>query len=248
MKYLSIILLAWGLSSVCHAADSVIQAWEHVVQVAPAYTDPMINDLDVYGDGYGGLVLEVEVTIVATATSSEFLLWIDRDGQEIWRSDVVENNGYLLHDLRPGLMLFRQTRVIDLDTYITAVQNPTGVLVRASTLADPQVDNGPVNRFPTRYFDPGGFFKRSDTASIVRFDYVTQAPVLVAPSSFGTDGNNYILSWASVPGRTYKVQSTPDLSAPAWTDRSGFLSGTGVTMSYAQPVTTGALYFRVIQD
>ncbi len=248
MKYLSIILLVWGLSSVCHAADSVVQAWEHVVQVAPAYTDPTINELDIFGDGHGGLVLEVDVTIVATATSSEFLLWIDRDGQEIWRSEVVENNGYLLHDLRPGRMLFRQSRVIDLNTYITAVQTATGVLVNASALAEPQVDNGPVNRFPTRYFDPGGFFKLSGTASIARFEYLVQAPVLVAPSSFGTDGNNYILSWASVPGRTYKVQSTPDLAAPAWTDRSGLLSGTGVTMSYAQPVTTGALYFRVIQD
>jgi hypothetical protein len=248
MKYLSITVLAWGLSSVCHAADSVVQAWEHVVQVAPTYSDPMINELDIYGDGHGGLVLEVEVTIVATATSSEFLLWIDRDGQEIWRSEVVENNGYLLHDLRPGLMLFRQTRVIDLGTYITAVHTATGVLVSASTLADPQVDKGAVNRFPTRYFDPGGFFKLSGTASVARFDYLAQAPVLVAPSSFGTDGSNYIVSWASVPDRMYKVQSTPDLSAPAWTDRSGFLSGTGVTMSYAQPVSAGALYFRVVQD
>jgi hypothetical protein len=248
MKYLSITLLAWGLSSVCHAADSVVPAWDHVVQVGPAYADPTINDVDVFGDGHGGLVLEVDVTIVATATSSEFLLWIDRDGQEIWRSEVVENNGYLLHDLRPGRMLYRQSRVVDLGTYITAVHTPTGVLVSASILVAPQIDSGPVNRFPTRPFDPGGFFKLSGTASIARFDYLAQAPVLVAPSSFGTDGSNYIVSWTSISGRTYKVQSTPDLAAPAWTDRSNLLSGTGVTMSYAQPVTTGALYFRVIQD
>jgi hypothetical protein len=127
----------------------------------------------------------------------------------------------------------------------------TGLVTNVSLISEPL---SYAVRYPTTYFDPLGFFRvRTESPTpttrasyITRYNYVDQPPLIVAPSTIGTDESNYIVSWSSTPSRQYKVQSTPDLQTPVWTDQSIFLSGTGATMSYAQPLQAGPIYFRVV--
>jgi len=55
------------------------------------------------------------------------------------------------------------------------------------------------------------------------------------------------LSWTTVSGRSYSVESTPQLSGGAWTPVDGFtgLPGTGSEISVVLPPGTGAKFFRV---
>jgi len=65
---------------------------------------------------------------------------------------------------------------------------------------------------------------------------------------FAAEGaNSFGLSWTTVSGRSYSIESTPQLSAAAWTPLAGFtgLPGTGNVISVALPPGTGAAYYRV---
>jgi hypothetical protein len=246
MKYFTIALLAWGMFSTCHAGEAVTQVWEHVIQVGPGLEDPGFSYADIHGDGDGGVVLYVGAKVSGTGSSARFLLWLDEYGQELWRSPLSDS--YLVQDVRPNSLLYRWGTTADLNTYYAAILTSTGVVANVSTLPAPPINAIDLLRHPATLYDHRGFFKPSDSGGIIRYNYIDQPPVIIAPSTFGTDGSNYIVTWTSITGRRYKVQSTPDLVTPVWTDRSAFLSGTGSPMSYAQPVTPGPVYFRVAQE
>jgi hypothetical protein len=61
------------------------------------------------------------------------------------------------------------------------------------------------------------------------------------------DGTVVTLSWTSMPGTTYRVQSSPSLNNSAWVDAPGDVTATGTSCSKSIPITTGktTLYYRV---
>jgi Tol biopolymer transport system component len=64
-------------------------------------------------------------------------------------------------------------------------------------------------------------------------------------STTGFPGQNLLLSWPAVPGKSYQVQYTADLTSPLWQNLGPALVATtsgSLTVSAAQP----ALYYRVI--
>ena len=66
---------------------------------------------------------------------------------------------------------------------------------------------------------------------------------------FGAEGaESFNLSWTSVSGRSYTVESTLQLTNAAWTEVEGLrdIPGTGGIISVAVPQNRGAAFFRVV--
>jgi hypothetical protein len=234
--------------TICYADESVTQVWEHVVQPSLGTEDPSVSSTGAYADGYGGVAIEVNVFVPASGTTEHFWLWLDSNGNEIWRGDPYEGKTYFIIEIRPKVLTLAQEVGSQPKELLRVTMVSTGIVEKVSVLPAPKLRIETTGSAEKMAFDNRGFFKIPDSGTIVRYDYIDQPAVIVAPSTIGTDESNYIVSWSSITGRQYKVQSTPDLLTPVWTDQSIFLSGTGSTMSYAKPVTAGPIYFRVIQE
>jgi len=66
----------------------------------------------------------------------------------------------------------------------------------------------------------------------------------LAPSTFGIEDDNLIISWPTTAGHTYQVQRSTDLES--WQNIGVALTGNGTTMSYAQPSTAEKVFLRVV--
>ena len=66
----------------------------------------------------------------------------------------------------------------------------------------------------------------------------------LAPSTFGLEDGNLIISWPTAAGHTYQVQRSTDLES--WENIGVALTGNGTTMSYAQPSTADKVFLRVV--
>ena len=73
---------------------------------------------------------------------------------------------------------------------------------------------------------------------------IPREEAVLAPSTFGLEDGNLILSWPAAPGQTYQVQRSTDLES--WENIGVALTGNGTTMSYAQPATTDKVFLRVV--
>jgi hypothetical protein len=84
----------------------------------------------------------------------------------------------------------------------------------------------------------GGFFKATTVTS-------TKSPTVVpVTTTSNADGSLATVSFPSVVGTSYKVQSTADFSS--WTDETAWVSGTGTTLSYNIAVPGARKVFRVL--
>ena len=68
--------------------------------------------------------------------------------------------------------------------------------------------------------------------------------VELAPSTFGLEDNNLVISWPTTVGHTYQVQRSSDLQA--WEDVGLALTGNDTIMSYSQPSTAERIFLRVV--
>jgi hypothetical protein len=106
---------------------------------------------------------------------------------------------------------------------------------------------------PTFSFEQRGnaFFARTSSAALEegeRFIYqkwaVPEAAPTLAPSTFGLEDGNLIISWPTAAGQTYQVQRSTDLES--WENIGVALTGNGTTMSYAQPSNADKVFLRVV--
>lgn len=77
------------------------------------------------------------------------------------------------------------------------------------------------------------------------FSAASDLPVLRAPNVSSSSGSA-VLTWSSVAGLTYQIQSKTNLAQPVWTSLSGTLTATNSTVTI--PVPTGAghqAYYRI---
>ena len=82
-----------------------------------------------------------------------------------------------------------------------------------------------------------------DFLSIQKWAPASPTPDL-APSTFGLEDGNLIISWPTAAGQTYQVQRSTDLES--WENIGVALTGNGTTMSYAQPSTADKVFLRVV--
>ena len=59
-------------------------------------------------------------------------------------------------------------------------------------------------------------------------------------------GNNALLTWPAVPGKSYRVQYKNDLSDPTWLDMAGNAVVTGNQAGFATPAVSAMSYFRIV--
>ena len=71
------------------------------------------------------------------------------------------------------------------------------------------------------------------------------APVISDPL---IANGNITITWSSIAGLTYRVQSATSLKSPVWTDEPGDVTATGPSCSKTLPKTAGSLstYYRVL--
>ncbi|MCX6930999.1 MAG: hypothetical protein NT154_48530, partial [Verrucomicrobia bacterium] len=81
--------------------------------------------------------------------------------------------------------------------------------------------------------DPSGF--------LISAQPLTLTNILLTPP------HGLLLSWNSVEGETYIVQSTASVSAPAWTDIGSVVATTPLTTFEVLPAPSGAAYYRIVQ-
>lgn len=70
-----------------------------------------------------------------------------------------------------------------------------------------------------------------------------------SPPAFGSpsvSGGNIILNWSATPGRVYRVQYKPNLSAASWTDIPPDITAVGSSISITNPIAGPESYYRVI--
>jgi hypothetical protein len=71
---------------------------------------------------------------------------------------------------------------------------------------------------------------------------VTSRPILSMPV---LTSSTVTLSWTAIPGRTYRVQYTPDLNTNSWIDLAGDITASGSTASKADTLTGTKRFYRV---
>ena len=73
---------------------------------------------------------------------------------------------------------------------------------------------------------------------------IAREETVLAPSTFGLEDGNLIISWPTAAGQTYQVQRSTDLES--WENIGVALTGNGTTMSYAQPSNADKVFLRVV--
>ena len=73
---------------------------------------------------------------------------------------------------------------------------------------------------------------------------IPREETVLAPSTFGLEDGNLIISWPTAAGQTYQVQRSTDLES--WENIGVALTGNGTTMNYAQPSNADKVFLRVV--
>jgi hypothetical protein len=75
------------------------------------------------------------------------------------------------------------------------------------------------------------------------------APEALRICSFSMDDGVITVRWKSVAGQNYRIQHTPSIDSPIWTDASDVITATGATSTWTTPVPDGETqrFYRVVQ-
>lgn len=212
------------------------QSWSYS-PVTGAHTNPGITQI--CSDGQGGLA-----TIIypeANVYTTNFILWLDSNGAEIWRSPP--SDWYAIDAFRPGDILAHRFVPYIETVWIRAQLTETGVIY--GTESTPSDTLGVIPQNLTSH-DRQGFF-RVEGRNIVRYRFAQQPPAIkLAQSEFGSSSGNISLRWWSMAGTSYQVQKASN--ATNWLDVGSELTGVGGYMTYTEatsPLSNG--FYRVIE-
>jgi hypothetical protein len=75
------------------------------------------------------------------------------------------------------------------------------------------------------------------------------APESLRICSFSMSDGLVTVRWKSMAGENYRVQHTPSIDSPDWTDASDVITATGATSTWTTPVQPGEeqRFYRVVQ-
>jgi hypothetical protein len=80
---------------------------------------------------------------------------------------------------------------------------------------------------------------------VIGYDYIVAAlPPRV--QSVARSGNNIVLTWNSMAGRTYQVQYTASVSPTSWNNLGSPVAATGPTTSISDPILPNGRFYRVV--
>jgi len=70
-------------------------------------------------------------------------------------------------------------------------------------------------------------------------------PASVFYATVAASGTGAVITWPSVLGKQYQVQSSPDLTSGSWSNLGVSLPGTGLVMTYAAQFSSPSIFYRV---
>lgn len=75
------------------------------------------------------------------------------------------------------------------------------------------------------------------------------APESLRICTFALENGEVVVRWKSMAGETYRVQHTPALESPVWTNASDAITATGATSTWRTPLPAGETqrFYRVVQ-
>ncbi|MEY2427975.1 MAG: fibronectin-binding autotransporter adhesin [Verrucomicrobiota bacterium] len=137
------------------------------------------------------------------------------------------------------------------DSSILSVSNLVGsdvvtVASGSGTLASANAGSEPISSFGTLAL--GGASAANYTLAGASGSVTITVPAFSITSEYTDDtGTNFVITWQSVPGATYRVLSSTDVSLGLnfWTDLTGPITATDTSMSATNPITSSANFFNV---
>lgn len=178
---------------------------------------PQRNAGIVWLTSYGSLNQNASRLRVTPRTDgSVLLLW------ELWST-----NGYVT---TKGLTLATNATVINSETDL-------GTLLRLGRREEPWSQSDGI-------YLPAG----SSTDGMIELNVIQSASAVAATAptlSATLDGSNVNISWNSVSGNSYQLQSATNLAAPVWSNVGATVAGNGALRSVAVPKTSTNTFFRV---
>ncbi|MAK34314.1 MAG: hypothetical protein CL386_10070 [Acidiferrobacter sp.] len=177
---------------------------------------------------------------------------LNKEGELIWKSPLLTREPRLVY-LGRECMVYRFSS--EGDAPIAGFSDYFSVSLTGGSLNDPPLPlavNRPVlSSYLEDHKTNTAFLARTSGASLAagrRLIVQKWAPASptpnLAPSTFGLEDGNLIISWPTAAGETYQVQRSMDLES--WENIGVALTGNGTTMSYAQPSTADKVFLRVV--
>ena len=233
------------LSPFCHAGPFELQ-WEFEVssnRLLRGYAIVKVDAIKHTPDG--GCVVRLELTDPANNIIREVVFVLTGQGTLRWVSEITPPNDSSI-----------SVYVIEANNLVIRLgwqpQRLVAVNLNSGEETDLPAGYGFEN-VPSYGWDGNGtFFLTNGLGSgntplpgrvtIQKWAPASPTPNL-APSTFGIEDGNLIISWPTAAGQTYQVQRSTDLES--WENIGVALTGNGTTMSYAQPSNADKVFLRV---
>jgi hypothetical protein len=120
---------------------------------------------------------------------------------------------------------------------------PDGTL-QSSVVFGPQIENVSMGLYPEGSTNGGYRFMTNFTARTANSTAAQPEAFLVRAVDANT--NRVILSWDSMPGRTYRVQFKDVLDAATWTQMGGDIAAPGSSTSITNVVPPAQRFYRIL--
>ena len=198
-------------------------------------------------DGMCAMVFSVQYQFGPVPSTLYVVAVLNQDGELVWRGIsgggapriIFLNKEALVYRaiVGPGVPRFSTVSLQGItvtEEQVGSLENTNGM--EAAVLQPPSSSRSFLIYTPTPM--PDGM-----PLTIKKWTIPSEDPEL-APSSFGLDDGNLIISWPTVAGQSYQVQRSTDLES--WGNIGAALNGNGTTMSYSQPSNTDKVFLRVI--
>lgn len=262
-------------ASSCLSFAGISLEWEYSVgtnSIDPEDINPISYGISSAKTGPSGYtVLVVRTSVMSNPQPQIHIQMLDPNGVQVWLSDdiseevgtsfeplqILQVSPYAAtfaistNSLPAELKLFAYNKNAD-PTFSTLtvsgekLANLSSVSSMATSLEIPSIF--PANTFYTVSNPPGDIVgPASGIGTIIRkykLDTVSST-ALIAESTSGTTGTNFIIKWQSTVSINYQVQESPDMNT--WTDVGLPITGNGTQLSWSTPLGSGSKFYRIVQ-
>lgn len=241
------LLLSFILSSLCFA-QLPTKDWEIKLVDVPAHFF-----------GHSSVVSQDGSLAITLHSSDTQFFWISRDGNILFQESVTSavegaSTSAVVYQVSSNILIYG-TDTTDFSTNpstssyqrISLVKNPD------ETVTKTILETG-EGKLRALHDDPNQFTKGyyqtisgEEGVLLTKYSY-TPSSIELSPATTGIDDNdNLVISWESLAGRTYQVQSSQALDG-TWKDEGNAVTGNGSVISYSTPRSNTTNFLRVVEQ
>jgi len=199
--------------------------------------------------GHSSIVSVDGSTAVYTHSSDTKLFWVDSDGDILFEESVQGGVIFLVSNT----LLIYGINIVDnnSDPAVYSYQKISLTKNVDETITKTIIEAGDgeiKNLQDDKNLYTGGYYQIIETNDIVlaKYEY-SPSSIELSPAVTGIDVNdNLVISWESVIGRSYQVQSSQALDG-VWINEGNVITGNSSVLSYSTPRSNSTNFLRVIE-